>query len=222
MTQSPENIIQRIQQIRKLKQHSVHDCATILGIADEQYLRFEEGTAQLTLPEIELLSLFLGVPLLTFFNESPIETGSFTLLIDSIQPLFIKLRHKMIRAKLAVERELKPVTVEEIQEATAIPLDTLQAYENGESPIPLHHLWQICDFLAIPIESFFNPELTQVNNININQDQVNWQPEFPAGETNTINTEEDPYQHLINAMKRIPKEYQVRIAKILLNGLKKK
>lgn len=213
-------VIDRIKHIRLLKQRSINDCAIFLNISEEQYLKFEEGITPLTLPDIELLAIYFRIPLQTFFNNEPIKDYSIFLLSNEIHPKFIKLRHKMIHAKYAIAKEKRGLTIDDIHQATQIPMEVLHAYDKGDSSIPFDHLLLMSDALATPLEEFFNQESALSEDIDNYYHQRNWRPEYPKEEIKADELEEDPYMHLISALKRIPHEEQAHIAKIIIDKLK--
>jgi len=220
MAQNHQKIIQRIKQIRINNRRSIHDCATILGISKEHYLRFEEGIVSLSLPEIEILANYLGVPPYAFFKDRVIESDPISKLNHKTLPQFKNLWLKMISAKFSIEREKAGKTLEEIHQNTKIPLSLLQEYEKGDSPIPLDHLLQISDTLSRPIEAFFSQEWLQDDNAGRPDDQINWQPEFPDISTKPGNQKDNPYTHMLTAIKKMPKEDQAKIAKIILEKIR--
>ncbi len=220
MAQKSENVIQRIKQVRKLRRRTIHDCASFLNITKEQYIKFEEGIAPISLPEIELLAIFLSIPLNLLFENSPLDEDALSLLSARISPQFINLRHKMIRAKLLAEKKNRAVTIDEIQNATKIPRDDLEAYETGQRPIPLDHLMKISDFLSLPIQTFLNGVWYQSDDLNKDQHQTSWQPEYPKNSKRTRQIEKNPYSNLLEAIKSIPKKDQAQVAKILLEKIR--
>lgn len=216
MAQTPEDVIHRIQRIRRSKQRSIHDCALILDIPKEDYLKFEEGSVSLTLPEMELLASFFDVPLSSFFDETTPEIVPLSALPRETRSSYKELRHKMIQVRLIMLREEAGISLELLQEMTGISYEDLESYDNGSKPIPVHHLIRICAYLDQPVDVFFSQEPDFLENPEDSHHQQKWQPEYPEGK----NPAEDPYQQLVEALKQTPKEDQARIAKELLNNLK--
>jgi len=133
------------------------------------------------------------------------------------QDRYKQLRHKMIRAKFIVEQNQ---SLEKIHELTQIPMEQLESYRKGDSPIPLDHLLQICDVLELTPNAFLNVLTSQRDTEKTNTNQEEYSPEFPQWERENHEQVEDPYVYLLNALKRIPIEDQADIAKTLLNKLK--
>lgn len=215
MAPIPEKVIQHIQQIRKSKQRSIHDCASILDIPKENYLKFEEGSAPLTLPEMELLASFFDVPFSSFFEETITEITPLSALPRETRSSYKDLRNKMIQVKLILLRDEAGISLEFLQEMTGISYEDLDSYDSGSKPIPFNHLIQICAYLGRPVDAFFSQEPDFMENPDNSEAQQKWQPEYPEGS----NPVEDPYQQLVDALKQTSKEKQARIAKELLNNL---
>ncbi len=221
MKQEPEKILKRIRKIRKTKRRSIHDCASILSISKEHYLRFESGTAPLTLPDIEVLAQFFGVSLSTVFDDSPLESQSLPSKTRSTRSQYIKLRHKMIQARFNLLREKAGMTLEDIHQSTGIEMEALLAFDNGTAPIPIGYLIKIVDCFEESFDYFYNQNPAFADEYrNHEPEGPKWQPEYPKSEERGNNLDEDPYAQLILALKHISKEDQARIAKILLNNLK--
>jgi transcriptional regulator with XRE-family HTH domain len=219
MALSTDQALQHISSIRKTMQRSVHDCAGILGISEAKYLAFEQGEDFLSLPELELLSLYLNIPLQELFEHNVQTNSTHHLLQSEIRSQYKLLRDKIIQTQLVLTRRNKQRSLDDLAQETGITRETLEAYELGQIAIPLNDLKSICRALACSIEKFFPEKST----LKIKQDGTShrdhWQSEYPNGEA-ASGQEEDPYQQLLAALKQIPEEDQARIAKQLLNKLK--
>lgn len=222
MNHNSENIPDRIRKIRKAKQRSIHDCASLLEVSKEHYLRFENGTAPFTLPDLELLAQFFDVPLTAFFNDSPLESYSLSLPTDTLKPQYIQLRHKMIRAKFNQLREQTGVTLDELQKETEIPKEDLLDFDDGNAPIPISSLIKIINCLGVSLDQFFKQDDQPINEITGVHSEATpkWRPEYPEGESGRVKKDRERYEQLVSALKQISKEDQARIAKLLLGHLK--
>lgn len=213
-------ILKRIRTIRKSKRRSIHDCATILGLSKETYHGIEKGTTPITLPELELLAIFLGENPSDIIADNQLPPSKSTFLKDDVRPQFLKIREKMLRALIAFEREKRSLTLENIQQATHITLATLQAYDNGTSPMPIDDLIKISAFLEIPLDSLHEPIWpTKTESLSIPTSD-NWQPEFSLTNPDEAPITEDPYADILHALKKVSKEDQAFIAKYLLEKLR--
>lgn len=220
MAQTSDQVIKRIKQIRKAEQRSPDDCAAVLDMSAEQYLSIEEGIKPLTLPEIELLAIYFRVPPEMFFSNESIHDEVSFVLSDSILPKFSKVRQKMILAKLVILSNEKQVTLEDIHQSTGIPKKNLLSYFKGDMPIPVDHLLQISAALATPVEEFFSQEISLIEDLTQSQEIKNWRPEYPSAATSPEDPKVEQYNHLINAIKRMPRETQAQVAKVILEKFK--
>ncbi len=183
-------------------------------------MQFEEGADPLALPDMELLASFFDVPLSSFFNDAANEKTHLATLPQETRSAYKDLRHKMIQVKFIFLREEAGISLKYLHESTGIALETLENYDRGKSSIPLDHLFQICSFLGQPINAFFSQEPDFIDGSEGSLSQPKWKPEYPEGVNKEAQGTEDPYIQLVEALKKIPKEDQARIAKILLNNLK--
>lgn len=221
MVQTPEALNLTFRTIRKTLQLSLHDCANILGISKDHFLAFEQGTGSLSLPELEILALYFGVPLAESLQGQPLESERFHLLEDPKRLTYKQLREKWIRSRLILERQHTGLSLEALSEALAIPVETLKQYEQGDANIPLEHLQLIGNHLGLSLEAFFPENMATGSEDEQATEPVpaHWNPEFPNTQ-NATEESEDPYGQLLAALKKIPEEDQAQIAKILLNKLK--
>jgi transcriptional regulator with XRE-family HTH domain len=218
MPATTENILRRIKFIRKSKRRSMHDCATILGLTREAYHHIESGLTPLTLPQLELLAIYLGVDPADIFNNLHHQPLS-SFLNEDIRPKYISLRDKMVSAFLSAARQNQSLSLEDIAQATGIPLVALQAYDNGDEPIPLPDLLTLSECLEIPITSLLESDWKEKLDPEGLSAITDWHPEFIEGHQ-TPSPSDDPYQDLLSAIKMLPTQDQAKIAKTVLEHLR--
>jgi transcriptional regulator with XRE-family HTH domain len=219
MMQTIEEILRRVHKVRKIKQRNIHECAAFLNISKEDYLQFEQGAELLTLPEIELLALFLGVSPSIFFKHDHWENQKLGLLDDHTQPQFTNLRHKMIFTRINAELRKKSLTPDKILEGTDISPTELNDYLSGEKPIPLDQLLKIIEVLNLTIEDLLEPAVLERPGSNPPTSINKWRWEYSPRE-NQENPEGSSYGQLLLALQQLPKEDQAEVAKDLLEKLK--
>jgi transcriptional regulator with XRE-family HTH domain len=221
MAQIPEGLNQKIKNIRKSMQMSLHDCAKILGTTTTRYLAFEKGEESLSLPELEVMALYFGIPVIDCLQGQVNSSIRFSLLEEHKRTAYMQIREKWIRSRLILETENNDIKLDELSEALDIPIETLSRYRSGESSIPLNHLQSICTYFQLPLKDFF-PELA-VNELEkqqtIKQAAGQWNPEFPDN-TQADQANEVLYNQLLAALKEMPEENQAQAAKALLEKLK--
>lgn len=218
MVQIPEELHEKIKTIRMALHFSIHDCAKLIGISQGSYLAFENGEQHLSLPDLEILALYFGLPLEAFFKDHYKRLYQLTLLQDSIRPQYQQLRQKVIRTQLALERQSAGFSLEELEEATGIPLDDLRIYEEGATPIPINHLQKICQQLGKHLDAFFPDDRQLAESLQI-------QPFSSAQDSGADPLEADgeldeSFVQILSRLKGIPKSEQAEIARDILNKLK--
>lgn len=221
MAQSTEGLNVKIKSVRKSMLMSLHDCAKILGTSTNRYLAFEQGKESLSLPELEILACYFGMPLMECLEGPLISSMRFTLLAEDKRKTYINLREKWIRSRIAMEIESEDVKLEELTELLEISPEKMDAYRKGEIPIPFNHLLTISSYLNITLDDFFPElELGKLKDIQIfSQATGQWNPEFP-NEEGAHKDNEVSYNQLLAALKEIPEEDQAQVAKALLNKLR--
>jgi len=119
-------------------ERSIEDCAYLLRVSPEEMQAWEFGDAVPSLPQLELLAYYLGVPVSHFWGTDTLEArvGRH---ID-IQLEYLALRNRMVGALLRQARDEAGLTVEQLSEASAVPVERIQACELGEGPLPMHEL----------------------------------------------------------------------------------
>lgn len=215
--QKIDSILQRIDDIRILNQRSAHDCAMFLNISRYAYLRFEQGDELLSIPELELLAAYFRVSPTSFLSDH-LQEDWFKVFDENLKSEYIRIRNKMIRAKLNSAIAKNGLTLEEIQEKTGITHNALQTYIQGKIPIPLDHLLLISDCLSLAESDFFESSWHKTNNGG-DLDQEIPQNEWLSEDQNQFEISDNSYNNLLIALKSIPKKDQAEIAKIIFEKL---
>ncbi len=218
MVQIPEELHEKIKTIRMSLHFSIHDCAKLLGISQGNYLAFEKGETHLSLPDLEILALYFGLPLEAFFTDQYKRLYQLTLLQDSIRPHYQLLRQKVIRTQLSLERQAAGLTLEELAEATGIPLENLHNYEEDTFPIPLDDLQKICQQLGKHLDAFFPDDRQIAETLHLPSQS------FGDPVENEVGIEGDgldeSFVQILAKLKEIPKAEQAEIAREILGILK--
>jgi transcriptional regulator with XRE-family HTH domain len=133
----------------------IEDCADALKLSPEEFEAFELGEKSPSLPVLEVLAYFLGVPIDHFWGDKAIsENGSPALNFDIEQ--LVGLRQRMIGALLRQAREQAELSSEEVAESAGISTDLLEACELGEAELPLPELEAVCSVVGQPIDGFID------------------------------------------------------------------
>ncbi|MBI5670372.1 MAG: helix-turn-helix transcriptional regulator [Chloroflexi bacterium] len=117
---------------------SVEECANLLKVTPHDVEAWELGESVPSLPQLELLAYYLGVPISHFWGTDTLEATQGRHV--DIQTEYMALRDRMVGALLRQAREDAGLTVEALAEASAVAADDIRRYEVGESPAPMHEL----------------------------------------------------------------------------------
>lgn len=127
-----------IHDARLNAERSIDECADLLRVTPEEMQAWEYGDSTPSLPQIELLAFYLGVPVSHFWGTDTLEAkyGRHT----DIQSEYVALRTRMIGALMRQAREELGLDLNAVSTDSAIPSDVLAQYEMGELPVPMHEL----------------------------------------------------------------------------------
>lgn len=127
-----------IRDARMSASRTEEDCAQMMGVDMQTYLAWEYGDATPSMPQLEILAFYLGVPVSHFWGQNTLQEEY----VDRHQTEaeYINLRTRMIALLLRQAREEAGLTVEQLAEEARLPLETVQWYESGETAIPMHEL----------------------------------------------------------------------------------
>lgn len=117
---------------------SIEGCAQVLKIAAQEVEAWEYGDSAPSLPQLELLAYYLGVPVSHFWGSETLEASQ-EKAIDA-QTEYLALRHRMVGALLRQARQEANLSVEELSQASGLPIEQINSYELGEIPLPMHEL----------------------------------------------------------------------------------
>jgi transcriptional regulator with XRE-family HTH domain len=140
---------------RLASRKTLKECAEAIGVTKGVFKSYEEGRKSPSLPELETLVYFLGLPIDHFWGKEAIsEEGPVTDPLDL--PRLVGLRNRMIGALLRQERTNASISMKLVSEETGISTRRLKSYELGERPIPLPELEGILSVLGGRVETFFD------------------------------------------------------------------
>ncbi len=142
-----------LQDARVRANRTKRECATALGVTARTITAYEEGRKSISLPELELLALFLDVPVRHFWSQ---EAG-----LLSAQELpeaedVLELRNRIVGALLRQARLEADKTQSELARLAGIPRSRLASYEYGERPIALVELEALAGVLDRPMDYFLD------------------------------------------------------------------
>ncbi len=141
---------------------SLQDCANLLRVAAELIEAWEFGDEVPSLPQLEILAYYLGVPVSHFWGQETLESTRGSTL--DTQAEYIALRVRMIGALLRQAREEVGLSAEELGAAAHISGDTVTQYELGELAIPMHELSVLAGLVKKNI-SYFLESSSQIGEL---------------------------------------------------------
>jgi transcriptional regulator with XRE-family HTH domain len=117
---------------------SIDGCAQVLKISPQEVEAWEYGDSTPSLPQLELLAYYLGVPVSHFWGSETLESSQ-EKSIDA-QSEYLALRNRMVGALLRQARQEANLSVEELSQTSGLPIEQINSYELGEIPLPMHEL----------------------------------------------------------------------------------
>ncbi|MGD1992501.1 MAG: helix-turn-helix transcriptional regulator [Anaerolineae bacterium] len=126
-----------LKDARRRAGRSKQECADVLGVSPSTISAFEHGQSSISLPELEVLSYFLGVPISHFLDPDP------QLLPDEDLPpvdQILQLRHQMLGVLLRQARTEARMSQQDLAEVLDCSDSSISDYERGRRPIPLAEL----------------------------------------------------------------------------------
>jgi len=144
-----------IQDARLATRKSMEECAEAIGIAPTEFEAYEMGEASPSLPKLEILSFYLGIPLEHFWGNKAISEAQSPAMILDLEQL-IGLRQRMVGALLRQVRTEADLGLEEVAESAGISASDLEACEMGEAELPVPLLEAVTAQVGHPVDEFFD------------------------------------------------------------------
>jgi transcriptional regulator with XRE-family HTH domain len=127
-----------IRDARQSSNRTLEETARLLHVSPQQVEAWEFGDSVPSLPQLELLANYLGVPISHFWGMETISDSRANR--TDPQQEYLALRDRMIGALLRQAREDGNLSLEQVSEASSIPAEQIERYELGEVPLPIHEL----------------------------------------------------------------------------------
>lgn len=140
---------------RQAQRRSIEECAETMGVTSEQFQEYEKGSSAPTLPQLELLALFLNAPIEHFWGRRTLSAPGAPEPLQDKKRMAL-LRNRVIGTNLRLARNNAGLAYSDLVEKTGIPEDQIKRYELGEQGIPVPELEILCEKLDVPIEKFYD------------------------------------------------------------------
>ena len=127
-----------LRQARMDAGKTLKKCSQVLGVSSGALSAIEHGRRSISLPELELLAFYLGVPVDQLLNGSAAPARKPTDELPGAE--LIALRHRIIGALVRQSRLDLDLSQAELAKQLGVSKRRLEQYEMGERPIPLVEL----------------------------------------------------------------------------------
>lgn len=144
-----------IYDARVSRGRTVEKCAQSMGVPVEDYLKIEAGEFAPTLPQLEMLAFYLDIPLEYFWGAQTMSSLSSADPV-TLPPKLVELRQRIIGTRLRMARTALNLSITELANKTFISGEKIQAYEFGQTPIPLPELEVLAAALDIRTEDLLD------------------------------------------------------------------
>lgn len=194
---------------------NLKDCAQSVGIDPGILMSYEEGLRSPSLPELEILAYYFKLPLAHFWSNDVVSGNVSPLSSINLQALN-GIRQRMLGALLRKQRMESGTSIDLLSEQSGISTSQLDAYELGESPIPVPVLEGLMSLLDSRIEIMFDhsgPVGQWLVEKKLIQDFLKLPPELQSFVCKPVN---QPYLELALALSGLSKEKLRTVAESLL------
>jgi transcriptional regulator with XRE-family HTH domain len=132
---------------------SLKQVGQVIGLSGGTISAVERGANALSLPELELLAFYLGIPITRFWSEEVVSQDAHPTENLEIGNLLL-LRQRTVAAMLRQGRSEKTLSQKELAQRTGISPSRIRRYERGETPVPLPELETLAASLGYSLEDF--------------------------------------------------------------------
>jgi transcriptional regulator with XRE-family HTH domain len=143
-----------LRQARMDAGKTLKECSQVLGVSSGALSAIEHGRRSISLPELELLAFYFGVPVDHLLNGSAAPARRSTDELPGAE--LIALRHRIIGALVRQSRLDLDLSQAELAKQLGVSKRRLEQYETGERPIPLEELKLLAETLDIPMGGFLD------------------------------------------------------------------
>jgi transcriptional regulator with XRE-family HTH domain len=144
-----------IRDARLSARKTIPECAHISGVTPGIFRAWEEGRRAPSLPELEVLSYALNLPLRRFWSKDAVSDAASPVEALNV-PVLVGIRQRLVGAFLRQIREQAGLSLRAISELSGLSTARIKAYELGERPIPIPELEGLTALLNGQIEALFD------------------------------------------------------------------
>ncbi len=143
-----------IRDARLAKGLTEQQCAAEVGVPLEYITEWEYGRRTPTLPQLEMLAYYVGVPVSHFWNTKTISTQQEERHIP--KEVYNELRDRVIGTLLRMARKEARLSQEELAEASGLTAADIESYEFGQRSIPFTELTSLATAVKVPLSYFMD------------------------------------------------------------------
>ena len=144
-----------IRDARLSTRKTLEECAEAVGVDPTAFEAYEMGEASPSLPELEVMSYYLGIPLEHFWGNKAISEEPAPAMNLDLEQL-IGLRQRMVGALLRQARQEAGLSLDDVAESAGITPGNLEASEMGEAELPVPLLEAVIAQVGRPVDEFFD------------------------------------------------------------------
>jgi transcriptional regulator with XRE-family HTH domain len=144
-----------LRDARIKKNRSTEECASALGVDVDTFEEYEMGQRSPSLPELEILSFSLDIPIEHFLSQESLWQEKDPNRVVWLEQLYA-IRQRTIGAMIRKGRLDSGVSQAEMAEHIGLTPEELDAIETGQRNIQMPHLEVICDTLGLKIEDLLD------------------------------------------------------------------
>ncbi len=205
-----------IKDARLSKNKTMKECAQAMDITTGVFKAYEEGRKSPSLPDLEILALYLNLPMEHFWRTDVVSDNASPLGSINIHAL-VGIRQRMIGALLRKQRIDSGTSIKALSKQSGISTSRLSAYELGDSPIPVPILEELMSILDGRIESMYDqsgPVGKWLEEKKVIQEFLQLPPELQSFVCNPVN---QPYLELALSLSGLSPDKLRSVAESLLD-----
>ena len=144
-----------IRAAREVSGKSIKSAADLVGVSSNTMSSYEHGRKGISLPELELLTYWLDIPVTNLLDGLP-SAPERTVQFDP--KVVVSFRQKMIGALLRKQRIAAEMTISQLAEKVGFPASRISAYERGTRPMPIPSLEVLVDSMGRSMDEYIDTE----------------------------------------------------------------
>jgi transcriptional regulator with XRE-family HTH domain len=204
-----------IRDARLFSSRSLVDCAQVLGISPAVFEAYELGEQAPSLPELEMLAYYFGVPLEHFYGNHLLEKDHH-LKVGVTPEVLLGLRQRMVGVLIRKRRKEAGFSLAELAETAGINAKDLESYELGLKPAPVPDLDALAFALHCTVKDFqdqHGPVGTWFTQQYVLKDFQSLSPELQAFISKPVNR---PYLEMAQRLSELSVDKLRMVAEVLL------